>query len=327
MDKRNTTQEHALVFVKPEAQHAEAVARIASVLEERDVRIVKHLKCSGADIATRGVVEQQYSLLHEYAMNVKAAEVPLSRADKERFRGSFKVVLEDVVDARRIFNATDFARYLHVDSFTVNDLVARSTSSLRVRRGLHIHMIDRECTEDPQLQSLLQRPVYVINGFYPVMRERYEASAASTDVFIVEWDASRTSWKEFVVSIIGRPDPSLALATSVRGALFQNWQQLGLRAEPSAAANCVHVSRSAFESLAERMRWIRGSILYTDLLGSRLLSARFKTAQITAWLSDPVVRAEREAGRGAGVVREHLFDQLADMDSAQCIAHLRTCAP
>ena len=64
-------------------------------------------------------------------------------------------------------------------------------------------------------------------------------------------------------------------------------------------------------------------MLYTDLLGSRLLSARLKAPQIKAWIENPVITLD--AGHD-GTQQVALFDHLAGMNSTDCIAFLLTLA-
>ena len=98
--------------------------------------------------------------------------------------------------------------------------------------------------------------IYVINGFYMAMREKYTKAGASISYMLAEWDPSQLSWADFRGKVLGATDPTTAEEGAVRRLILQQWRELGLPAEPNVGDNGVHASASPFEALAERMNWI-----------------------------------------------------------------------
>ena len=43
----------------------------------------------------------------------------------------------------------------------------------------------------------MAQPIYVINGFYMAMREKYTGPGASISYMLVEWDSAKLSWEDF----------------------------------------------------------------------------------------------------------------------------------
>ena len=45
--------------------------------------------------------------------------------------------------------------------------------------------------------TIMAEPIYVINGFYMAMREKYTGQGASISYMLVEWDSATLSWEDF----------------------------------------------------------------------------------------------------------------------------------
>eukprot|EP01004_Peranema_trichophorum_P005568 NODE_4423_length_1170_cov_69.376313_g2935_i1.p1 GENE.NODE_4423_length_1170_cov_69.376313_g2935_i1~~NODE_4423_length_1170_cov_69.376313_g2935_i1.p1 ORF type:complete len:303 (+),score=48.99 NODE_4423_length_1170_cov_69.376313_g2935_i1:71-979(+) len=153
-------------------------------------------------------------------------------------------------------------------------------------------------------------PIYVINGFYMSMREKYTKPGASIHYFLVEWDSDKLSWGDFRSRVLGATDPPTAEAKSLRREIFDRYQELGLKSQPNVGDNGVHASASPFEALAERINWV-GVDLADDAFGKQLLSLGIPKETILAWTKDPQVDYD---GKKAS-----LFDSLEDTDADECI--------
>merc|ERR1712232_851248 len=123
-------------------------------------------------------------------------------------------------------------------------------------------------------------------------------------------------WADFRNHFLGATDPAAAPADSLRGALFTDWERLGLSARPWIGENGIHASASPFEALSERRNWL-GQSLHEDPFGRQLLSAGLARDMLEAWMRDPQVMIGED--RQGGV-----FDQLEDLDTeariSKCIA-------
>ena len=139
------------------------------------------------------------------------------------------------------------------------------------------------------------------------MRSGFVAPNTSIHYYVVEFDPAKLSWADFRAKMLGPTDPKDAPDGALRGTIFKDWKALGLAAEPNVGDNGVHASASPFESLAERMNWLKADV-EKDGFAQRLVKAGVPIATIKAWSVDPQVK-------GAS-----LFDQLEDLDATACVA-------
>eukprot|EP00468_Gymnochlora_sp_CCMP2014_P009364 CAMPEP_0167751836 /NCGR_PEP_ID=MMETSP0110_2-20121227/6800_1 /TAXON_ID=629695 /ORGANISM="Gymnochlora sp., Strain CCMP2014" /LENGTH=368 /DNA_ID=CAMNT_0007637377 /DNA_START=232 /DNA_END=1338 /DNA_ORIENTATION=+ len=155
-----------------------------------------------------------------------------------------------------------------------------------------------------------EKPMFVINGFYMSMREKFTTPGKSIYYMTVEWPSDKLAWEDFRGKVLGATDPKKAAAGSVRNDIFLKYKELGLSGEPNTGDNGVHASASPFEALAERMNWLEADAK-TDAFGTAMLNAGIPMETITAWTVDPQV--EFEGGKAS------LFDLLEDMNSTECL--------
>jgi len=159
--------------------------------------------------------------------------------------------------------------------------------------------------------------IFVINGFYMAMREKYTKPGTSIHYYLVEWDPAKLSWEDFRGKVLGATDPASAADGSLRKTIFSDWGKLGLKSEPNVGDNGVHASASPFEALAERLNWM-GATLEIDPFGKALIASGVPKETIMAWTKDPQVMFE---GKKAS-----LFDLLEDLDYEPCLAKAQAIA-
>uniref|UniRef100_A0A7S3YUT4 Nucleoside-diphosphate kinase n=1 Tax=Lotharella globosa TaxID=91324 RepID=A0A7S3YUT4_9EUKA len=150
---------------------------------------------------------------------------------------------------------------------------------------------------------------YAINGFYPIMREKYTAKGASIHYMVVEWKESLMPWPHFRLKVIGATDPSKASGGSLRADILKNYEELGLRTCPNFEENGVHASASAFEGLCERLNWL-GNKLEDDSFGKMLLSSGVAEKDIANWTKDPQIEF--------GGSKRSLFDLMEHKSTTEC---------
>jgi nucleoside diphosphate kinase len=167
------------------------------------------------------------------------------------------------------------------------------------------------------VQAAESNDIFVINGFYMAMREKYTKPGTSIHYYLVEWDPAKLSWEDFRGKVLGATDPSTAADGSLRKTIFSDWAKLGLKSEPNVGDNGVHASASPFEALAERLNWM-GATLETDPFGKALLESGVPKSTIMEWTKDPQVNFE---GKKAS-----LFDLLEDLDYDPCLAKAQAIA-
>lgn len=148
--------------------------------------------------------------------------------------------------------------------------------------------------------------IYVINGFYAAMRDKYTEPGSSIYYYVVQWESSVLSWADFRKTVLGATDPATAAPGSMRNEILQRWEALGLAGKPNVGDNGVHGSASPFEGLCERMNWLSSSIDDDDT-GHALLEAGVRKDTLADWSKDPQVEMDGEM--------TSLFDVFEDMSA------------
>jgi len=163
-----------------------------------------------------------------------------------------------------------------------------------------------------------QKPdMFVINGFYMSMRDKYCKPGAGINYYVLSWDESKLSWKNFRGEVLGATDPLSAGAGSMRRHLFENWQALGLASLPDIGDNGLHASASPMEALFERMNWL-GADWKADPFGQALLAAGIPAETVESWKRDPQVPFEGS--------NRSLFDLFEDHDASATLAKAQKIA-
>ena len=94
------------------------------------------------------------------------------------------------------------------------------------------------------VQAAEEPSIFVINGFYMAMREKFTKPGTSIYYYLVEWDPAKLSWEDFRGKVLGATDPAKAEGGSLRRAIYTDWKQLGLAAEPNVGDNGIAPTRT-----------------------------------------------------------------------------------
>ena len=312
-DKNVKALESAVLVLKPEANTPSALYQIQECLESHQVRIVSKGSLPSSESQRLKLLDSHFHHLHMYAELVAPAEIALSSTKKAAFKAAFKELDWDTaVTAGSVFNAQGAVEHLGVTDDVLASMWKGSGSSNRVRlaQGLHVAKFTGRCTDDSQLCAELDRlPIFVVNGFYRALRTQYVQHSSSTSYLVIEWDGAAVSWEQMHSYVIGSSNPSQAIKSSIRGTLYRCWEDLGLAAKPSSEQNCVHVSDSAFQGLIDRLNWSTGtSMLFTDVLGSKLISSGVTALTLQKWLTNSTLGGQ------------HVVDHMRGLNSVQCVA-------
>jgi hypothetical protein len=318
-EKVSSSLEHCFLFVKSHANNSKVLDLISHLLAEHDVSICSRLLVSGGEVASRRILERQYLDLFKFAEVVNPAKIKLSLREREAFKSRFGVEWRSVTvkheGGQRVLHAKGAMDHLGVDKYGLDGLCRRPEAMLlKLRKGLYCTRVDSSCTRNAKLKAKLEAPLFVLNSFYAVMRDKYTAPDAVTTCLLLEWNVDRLGWKVLLQNVIGDRDPSRALPFSLRGRVFANNLSFDLRDKPNAFQNVVHVSSSPMEAMFDRLVWVKDSMVFTDLFGSRLLQQKlFPTATIHRWLENPPLEDDPQS----------LFDRLCEKNSSQCIQYLK----
>mmetsp|Transcript_64637 Transcript_64637/g.127789 ORF Transcript_64637/g.127789 Transcript_64637/m.127789 type:complete len:639 (+) Transcript_64637:93-2009(+) len=294
----------AFVFIKPHAVTPKVKLLAKRGLQEKGIKILKEGSLSGTVIDQKKLIDQHYYAIASKATILKPAQLNVP-ADK--FRQAFGISWQDALASGKVFNALDGCQELGIDSDGMNTAWAKAKDAgklVKMGGGFYCGLVEIAGKE----------PLYIFNGFFMAMRSKFTKPGTQIHYFVVEWDPKVLSWADFRGQVLGPTDPKEAPKTSLRGQILDQWQELGLAAEPNVGDNGMHASASPFEAFAERNNWL-GVKTQADQFGGQMLRLGLPKELVTDWSVDPQVCIE-EAKKAS------IFDQLEDLDSRPCLEKL-----
>ena len=295
----------AFVFVKPHAVTPATLDLVKASLEEGGITILKEGDISSEDIDAKKLVDQHY-----YAIASKATITPPKElaVPGDKFEETFGEKWEDVLKEDRAYTAIQACEILGIDGAAMDSTWGKAKDAGKIVKlggGFYAGQLDVEGRD---------KPIYTFNAFYMSMRDRFTQPGGKIHYYVVEFDAATLPWKKFRGELLGPTDPATAPAGSIRGKIFKQWKELGLKAEPNTGDNGVHASASPFEGLAERMNWLEVKPA-DDAFGAAIIDAGLDEDTLAKWILDPVL-PYGDGNSGS------LFDLLEDTDAPACASKI-----
>jgi len=290
-----TATNRAFIFIKPHANTDKVDTLVKECLASSGLKIKEEGKLKAEDIDSRKLIDTHYGAIASKAVLVKPAQLNVPQKGKDQFKETFGMTWEDAVGKGLVLNAADACAKLKVDGDELESLWRKIDKKGLIKFGGGFY-----CGQ-------LSPEMYVINGFYMQMRGNYTKPPASIKYYEVEWSPAAMSWKNFRENFLGATDPTKAASSSLRRKIYDNWQSLGLTAQPDTGNNGMHGSASPFEALAEVANW-EGKSIENDAFGQGLLAASgLDVDTLKIWLADAQVPVN---GKPTSI-----FDTLEDQDS------------
>lgn len=283
--------EHGFMIFKPDFAVSERVVeRVGGILRGHSVRLLISGTLSGGEVKAKNIFPSLFLTLTKYAERGSVNDIKMSNEDLRRFGTYFGADWAEMVKKGRVYTCAAIKKELNIDDMLIDELCRRSKKTYcRLQDGVYCAMIDYTCTDDFEMQDKLHLPVYVLNGFYGMLRSKYEDENFNLRYMTFEWDGRHKSWTELHDNVVGCRDPSMASHQSIRGVASREWKALGLAAAPTVRNNCVHVSDSSFRAFADRLVCVPGALLYSDVFGCNLIKAKVPAQTIQRWLSNPLI--------------------------------------
>lgn len=283
----------ALVFIKPHAFGNPAVQDyVAQTFKKHDINVARRLVITGADVASKNLIDQHYSVNARVGTTANPAEIFLGDEGREKFRILFNETWDDALQAGRIISGLTLQKRLATNGEGLN-AVWSGYKAQKLAGGVYVAWI-------------AEQNIYVLNGFYTSIRELFTAPQARMELMIADFDADKLPWRKFRNEVIGGTNPATAEPGSIRAYFYQ--QREALKMTVSYRENVIHASASPFEALIEKTIWMADWPLERDPLWQKLNKAGIKLAQLQQWRdTNPVITAD---GKPVPLV-----ESLEDMDS------------
>lgn len=292
----------AFLFIKPHALTPATLRLVRETFARKNLIVEAEGVIDARAMDKRKLVDKHYYVIASKATLLKPAELRVPAAAAAKFRRKFGESFDQVLASGRVLNAAETSSRYGWSAEEMGaqwDRAVKAGSIEKLGGGFYVAKL---AVDEPR------GGVYVMNGFFLRMRNKYCAPGAALHYFVVKWDDNALPWKRFRAELVGATDPAKAAASSLRGMIRKRWNELGLSEEPSIGENAIHASASPFEALAERLNWLNIP-LEADGYGQFLLKCGLTKETIRAWSTDPVVRwAESPSGSS-------IFDAFEDLDS------------
>ncbi len=287
----------ALVFLKPHAvPHPAARPCMEQVFRRDGVAIVHETVQTGPEIAASGAVDRHYAVNARVGTTPNPADLFVGPEAREKFLSAFGEDWDKALQEGRILSGLSAQQRLGLDGESFNHIWARQPIR-KIAGGLYVARL-------PELNN-----AYVLNGFYPSIRELFTRADARVLLFVVEFSPDRLPWARFRARTIGATNPAAADPHSIRGHLYHTQSITGLSV--TYRENVIHASASPFEALIEKALWIPDFPLNSDpLYAAGILpetAARWRDA-------NPVVSVNGKS--------MPLVESLEDLDSDIVLARL-----
>jgi nucleoside diphosphate kinase len=291
----------ALAFLKPHVvHHAGVVALVEELLDDAGIAIAMRRTWDAAEMRASGVVDRHYAANARTGTCLDPSLLPVDDAARQTFAEAFDVRWEDALASGRV-----------VSGQVALDRLGLAAEELNARWAKHGA---RKIAGGIYVSDFADERLFVLNGFYPSLREIFTADGAMIEVMLLEFDAGHLSWKRFRDDVIGATNPAAADEHSIRGLLHDRQEDLGVVV--SYRENVIHASASAFEALCEKTLWLPELPLARDPLWQALDGSGIRLDQLRAWREEnPLVTL---AGRTAA-----LLDLLECLDTRPTSDRLR----
>lgn len=280
----------ALVFVKPHAATPKVLELVPTFLEGHGLQVLRRGSVGSKDIEEKGIIDAHYSAIAAVGMARDMTTLGLE-AVEEKFQ-VYGRSLQDAMAAGEVCSAVTAMEILDV---TPSELLRRCLAAgyEKLRSGLYCARLEGGKTGQ----------LFVLNGFYSRMREKFTAEGVTVHWYVVSWSPAELSWSNFRSKVIGATNPKDATDGSLRARIRDEWESLDLKEETNYQDNGVHASAGPLEALRERMVWL-GDDLKTDSFGQEVAA----TCQIG--LKDLMENPSMEVDGKTGPA----FDLLEDLD-------------
>eukprot|EP00933_Yihiella_yeosuensis_P075317 TRINITY_DN84643_c0_g1_i1.p1 TRINITY_DN84643_c0_g1~~TRINITY_DN84643_c0_g1_i1.p1 ORF type:complete len:394 (+),score=106.25 TRINITY_DN84643_c0_g1_i1:65-1246(+) len=291
----------ALVFVKPHAATPEVLKLVPEFLEARGIKVIRSGSVSAKEIEDGGIIDSHYAAIAKIGMARDMSALGLGPNEAKKFEAGYGRTLDDALAAKEVCSAVTAMEILGVDA---SELLRRNLEAgyEKLRSGLY-------CA---RLEGGPNGQLFVLNGFYSRMREKFTSPGVVVHCFVVCFEESKLPWSKFRSEIIGSTNPKDAVDGSLRARIRDDWKDLGLAEETNYQDNGVHASAGPLEALRERMVWL-GEDPAADDFGNEI-SSRCSIA-VSQLVDNPDV--ELQDGRKGSA-----FDLLEDLGSEETLEAL-----
>jgi hypothetical protein len=245
----------ALGFIKPHAAASEPVWQtVKALLETQGIRVHSEVRITGPEIRKAGLIDQHYAVIARIGTCPAPQRLSVDPQGLKTFSDAFGISWTDALAARQIVSGAEAATRFKLAAPALMELWM-THQPVKLGGGFYAAYLPAQ-------------NAYILNGFYPSIRDIYTAESALIRCFLVDFDEASLPWHVFRDDVIGATDPARAVPGSIRGHLFRDCKRYGLSLD--FRDNVIHASASPIEAVLEKSVWLPGYDPSSDPLFQRL---------------------------------------------------------
>ncbi len=226
-----------LFFLKPECffYGTDTFEKIINIISDKcakfDIEISGVILLDGKYINKIRVMDKHYGFINTLSKN---ASKIVTDAEKKNIRNALNI--KDNINEYLFLGGHEFLNTFGKYDNKSLDLLWASEKSEKIRSGYYVRKIEIE-----------DKKIVLINGFHPLQLHHFIAPDHKIILFLLHSD---TDWKILKEDFAGDTFPEKANGFSIRGVLFEEKDNLGIK-DVSIANNFVHLSAGPFEAFFE----------------------------------------------------------------------------
>ncbi|ORC31216.1 hypothetical protein B4O97_17025 [Marispirochaeta aestuarii] len=295
---------NALVFIKPQAITARAIAFVEEQLGKAGVSFSEAGEIEAAVLKEKRIIDRHYASISRAAMDLSPRDLRIPEKGREEFFRIFHRSIDQVLAAGELLNCTEAFEILGNPSAQTLNTLWRNGIEVKLGPGLYVSRMEKS-------------DLFVINGFYPSMKELFVAPGLKVRLYDAGFDPDDLSWKDFRRLVIGATNPEKAAPGSLRRLLRDRYKNLDLEEQPRTAFNGIHASAGPIEGLREFQVWLDRDPAEHEL-GEALLKGGMSPRDLRGLMENAPARFQDTEGP--------VFDITEDVDARDLPGNIRLLA-
>ncbi len=292
----------AFVFIKPHAVKSKIIDYVKTFFSENNIEIISEGKISSETIKEKGLIDKHYAINAKNGTIANPADLFLNKKAIANFAENFSVNWEDAIKENKIISGLSMKRELKITGEELRELWVKY-KGIKITGGLYVSYFK-------------DYDKYVLNGFYPSIRDIFTQPNEKIIYFIANFASEQLDWSNFRNDIIGKTNPVDASEKSIRGYFHKNNEKYDI--VTGYRDNVIHASASPFEAFIEKNNWIENFDNNIDPLWN-MISDKIQEEEIIKLFNDNPKTYIPELD-----IKQSIIDRLEDKNTAEVADILQT---
>ena len=176
---------NVLIFIKPQALTPKVLSFVEERLHSAGIQFAEAGEIDAAELKEKKIIDRHYASISSAAMDLSPRDLRISETGRKAFLKLFGCSIEETIASNTLINCTEAFDRLGNPSPQILNTLWRNGIELKLGPGLYVSRIE-------------EHDVFVINGFYPSMKELFVAPGLRVKLYDASFSADVLSWKDFL---------------------------------------------------------------------------------------------------------------------------------